>query len=497
MSRLAGRGLPCRRLFSRLTPLATACAAAAALALPAGASAAPHMAGVQSHVLWGNVSLDEMDRQLDEMKAGNVAITRVDVGWASIEQDGKGEINADYLHRLDHLVEGANARGIKLLLMFAETPCWASSAPASVKQGCDGAWWHRDVQNYAPKRASDFADAFAFVVKRYGDRVYSWEIWNEPNQDYFFHTDDPVGDYAAMVRAAYRAAKAADPRPIIVAGSLSDSDFEFTDALYRRGVKGYFDAWSVHPYSDDRSPLDAAVESPRYSFRSGVPAVREVMRRHGDEKPIWLTEFGWSTCNVRGPVHWQNCVDRSTQATYLTRAFLHMRTWSYVPVGIWFNLENTTGTPDDRVGNYGLLTQDGSQKPAFGAFRSVARELQAGGGERVDSPIGKPPASIPPPPTKPRRHRHARVRVARVGGYVSVRGRAPRRGLARLLVFRHDERAGTFARHATYRWWFPVNRTHRFSLRLRGRALRSGTWRIAVRQRGGAHSVTATAVLSG
>jgi polysaccharide biosynthesis protein PslG len=496
MSHLAGRGLPCRRLLSCLTPIALACAALFALAVPAPAAAAPHLAGVQSHVLWGNVSIDEMDRQLDDMKRGHVAITRVDVGWASIEQDGKGKINWDYVGRLDHLVDGANARGIKLLLMYAETPCWASSAPSSLKQGCDGAWWDRDVQNYAPKHVDDFADSFAWVVRRYRGRVYSWEVWNEPNQDYFFHTDDPVGDYASMVRESYGPAKEADPHAIIVAGSLSDADFEFTDALYDHGVKGHFDAWSVHPYSDDRSPLNTHVTSPRYSFSSGVPAVRAVMKRHGDAKPIWLTEFGWSTCDVRGPVSWQNCVDRDTQASYLKQAFRHMRTWSYVPVGIWFNLKNTTGDAGDRVGNYGLLTQDGSEKAAFGAFRSVARELEADGAPRhPGEAVGDPPATDPPSTDPPRRHRRAIVHVARRDGYIAVKGRGSRRGLARLLVYRSDESTGTFSERPTYRWWFAVNRRHRFSLRLRGRALASGTWRVVVAQRRGRHTVTAAAVL--
>jgi len=496
MSRLTGRGLPCRPL-SRLTSLAAACAAAAALALPASAGASAHMAGVQSHVLWANVSNDEMDRQLDRMKELGVGITRVDVGWASIEPDAKGQYDPWYLGRLDHLVQGANARGIKLLLLFAETPCWASTAPSSLKQSCQGAWWDRDVQNYAPRHASDYADALAYVVRRYGDQVYSWEIWNEPNQDYFFHTSDPVGDYAKMVRAAYPAAKAADPRPIIVAGSLSDSDFEFTDALYRHGVKGYFDAWSIHPYSDDRSPLDGDVESPRYSFVRGVPAVRDVMRRYGDDKPIWLTEFGWSTCDVRGPVHWQNCVDQSTQASYLKSAFRRMRAWSYVPVGIWFNLKNTSSAPDDRVGNYGLMSQDGTRKPAFGAFRQIAQELQGG------APPPPGPSSAPPPPVTPPRHhlRHGRrravVRVTRWHGLVVVKGRAPRRTVARLLVFRRNGRTGGFARRASYRWRFVVRRSGHFRLRLHGHALRRGAWRIVVRPTAGAHWVKAAAVLGG
>ena len=488
------------RLLSRVTSLAVALAACFSLALPAAASAAPQMAGVQSHVLWGNVSIDEMDRQLDEMKAAGVAITRVDVGWASLEEKGKGVINQDYLYRLDHLVDGAEARGIKLLLMFAETPCWAARAPESVKQGCQGAWWHRDVQNYAPRRASDFADAFAWAVRRYGDRVYSWEIWNEPNQEYFFHTDDPVGDYAAMVRAAYPAAKAADPRPIIVAGSLSDSDFEFEDGLYRHGIKGKFDAFSVHPYSEDRSPLDTDVESPRYSFKSGVPKARRVMESYGDRKPIWLTEFGWSTCNVRGDVAWRNCVDRSTQADYLTRSFRHMREWSYVPVGIWFNLENTTDDLGDRVGNYGLLSQDGLPKPAYGAFRSVARELAAAPPAKppvTRPPVTRPPATHPPVRTGKHRRRHGVLRVGRRDGYVSVKGHMPARGWARLLVYRRSARTGRFARVPTYRWWFELNRRGRFSLRLRGLALERGTWRIVARKGGGAEAVTAAAVLHG
>jgi polysaccharide biosynthesis protein PslG len=395
-----------RRSPSRLASLAAAFALAAALAVPAPAAAAPQMAGLQSHVLWANVDLAEMDRQLDELKAANAAITRVDVGWSSIEHDHKGDVNHWYLDRLDHLVEAANARGIKLLLTLFATPCWASTAPSSLKQDCRGDWWHRDVQYYAPRHASDYADALAFLVGRYGDRVYSWEIWNEPNQPYFFHSDDPVRDYAAMVRAAYPAAKAADPRPLIVAGSLSDSDFEFTDALYRRGVKGSFDAFSVHPYSADRSPLETRVSSPRYSFRLGVPAVHRVMRAHGDGRPLWLTEWGWSTCNVRGAARWQNCVDESTQATYLRLAFRQIKSWSYVPVATWFKLENTTSAADDRTGNYGLLTQDGRRKPAFDAFRGVALELRRGGGDR------------------PRTRRHAVAHVRRGGRYRSV-GRRP------------------------------------------------------------------------
>jgi hypothetical protein len=46
-------------------------------------------------------------------------------------------------------------------------------------------------------------------------------------------------------------------------------------------------------------------------------------------------------------------------------------------------------------------------------------------------------------------------------------------------------------------WWFEVDGRGRFSLKLHGLALGHGTWRVVVRKGGGAHMVTAAAVLRG
>ena len=375
----------------------------ALLALAAiGAAGAPaqaatgQTAAVQTHLLWDRYDAADRERQLDRAREAGAGMVRVDVGWASLEQDGKGRRNAWYLNKIDHVVNEAQERGIKVLFTFWETPCWASTAPETLKQGCSGAWWDREVQRYPAADARDYGDALAFLVRRYGNRVAAWELWNEPNHPHYFKAADPVASYAGLVKAAYPAAKAADPKATIIAGSLADADFEFTAALLDRGVGGNFDAWSVHPYSEDRSPLHPGIAGwTKKSFAAGVPKVRDTLVRRGQNKPIWLTEFGWSTCTVRGDsAAYHNCVDESTQADWLKQALNYMRNWDYVPMAAAFNIEDTSTDTGDRLDNYGLMHHDGTPKPAFAAFRAGAKLLSSG---EPAPPVVTPKPAAPAP----------------------------------------------------------------------------------------------------
>src|SRR4051794_20106774 len=334
----------------------------------------PPLAGVQTHLLWEGVSQAQVDRQLDLVKRSGAAMTRVDVGWASVQQSGPGELDRWYLDKLDAVVDGARDRGIKLLLTFMNTPCWASTAPAAVKQGCAGAWWSRGVTAYAPADPSRYADAISALAARYRGRVTGWEIWNEPNLPDFFRAPDPAAGYAALVEAAYPAVKAADPDALVVAGALSQSDHEYAEALYDHGIKGSFDAFSVHPYSDDVSPLDPRADvDRRYSFIRGVPAIHRVMLRHHDARPVWLTESGWSTAPLRTADHWRNGVAEADQARFLSQQMQQAAKWPWVRATIWYDLVDDSGDPGDLFGNYGLRRTDGTAKPAWSRFVKRAR----------------------------------------------------------------------------------------------------------------------------
>ncbi len=454
---------------------------ATAMALPG------QEAGIQAHLMWAQYDSDAaVDSQLDRAKEAGAHILRVDVGWASIEDSGKGQYNQWYLRRLDKVVDKAQARGIKLLLTFWETPCWASSAPETAKQGCTGRWWDREVQRYAPNDPRDYADALAYVANRYKGRVAGWEIWNEPNHPVYFKSGDPVRDYAALVKAGYPAAKAADPGAVILAGSLADADFAFTEKLLDQGIAGNFDAYSVHPYSGDRSPLDEGDDRwIQNSYLRGVPAVRETLLRRGQDVPLWLTEFGWSTCTVRDRQSYANCVDPDVQARHLTEAFTQMRSWPYVKAAFWFNLQDTSDDTGDRLENYGLLHTDGQPKPAFQAFAAAARDI---GGGPVDQPAqptdSGDSASGGDAEIATEAGDRVTLKAKRSRKRVKVLGSAPRGETVTIRVYRYIARKRRFSTRRSYAMKVSVNKRGRYSRNLGMSALRKGRWRITARLHG-------------
>lgn len=172
---------------------------------PAGTATAnaPPLRGAATHPLWASSSVADFDRELDLLVAAGANTVRIDIGWSTLELAGKNQRDQAYVQKADTFFAHARARGLKAIVTFFTTPCWASSAPPEVKQDCAGAWWDRGVGYYPPANVADFADAAAWVAQRWGDDMAALEIWNEPNYNHWFRSAAPATDYAAMLRAAY------------------------------------------------------------------------------------------------------------------------------------------------------------------------------------------------------------------------------------------------------------------------------------------------------
>jgi hypothetical protein len=291
----------------------------------------------------------ERSRRLDEIRRAGATWVRVDVQWEDLQPTEHGPFDRGFLHAMDGLVAAVAQRGLRAILILERPPCWAVRRGALC--GTRG--------NSPPANPRDYGNVLATLASRYAAQPVVWEMWNEPNLDYFFASPDNARDYTALIRVAYPMAKAAAPSVTFLAGALSLADDDFLESMYRHGAKGHFDAVSVHPYSSgviyDASP---------YGLRIGVPATRDTMVAHGDDKPIWLTEFGWSS--AAGGTE-------EAQARRLAQAYDMIKGWPYVPAAIWY--ETTDGHGSGSRG-FGLYRTNGAPKPAFEAFRAAS----AGGG---------------------------------------------------------------------------------------------------------------------
>jgi hypothetical protein len=315
--------------------------------------------GTMFHCAW----LDYTDAQraaiFDSLQAAGVQWVRMDIGWSSLQENARGQFSQWYVSLVDKCVGMANARGIRVLGMLFRTPGWANAG--------------QDVY-VPPTDVSDYAWIANWAAARYRGKVQAWEIWNEPDPAQSFWQGSVV-QYVRLLKAAYPAIKSGDPNALVVFGGPSSNDDGFIAAAYAAGAKGFFDVMATHPYQGMAdAPPEKADDGNRWWF-THLPAVRKVMVANGDgSKPVWFTEFGWSShANYPGIENWNRGVTEAQQADYLVRAIDFARkNYPYVTNMIWYT-ERDRSTGKVQYDNYGLLTSSLTPKPVYTALRNYIK----------------------------------------------------------------------------------------------------------------------------
>ncbi|HEY3960407.1 MAG TPA: glycosyl hydrolase [Solirubrobacteraceae bacterium] len=336
------------------------CWLASTASISGGAAGAPN-AHISSTAPLGGVNIvglsftslpAQADRAIAQARALHAKVVRTEVPWSVLEPLGAGQINARALTFTDRLVSDAAAAGIRVIMMAESSPCWASSAPTPLSRACTSGRSSK-ANAWPPTSPSLYAPFVAFLAQRYGSRLAAIEIWNEPDQtnEAYFAGPEKAQRYAAILRASYPAIKRVDPNLPVLAGSLVGTNGVFLRALYAAGIKGYYDGLSVHFYTLTLAALRA---------------IHEVQVANNDAKPLWLNEFGWSSCWPRQRAQQeQACVTPQTQATNITNLFRSLADTPYIAAEVVYSLQGTL-TED-----FGVLSESGARKPAFTALSRV------------------------------------------------------------------------------------------------------------------------------
>lgn len=297
----------------------------------------------------------EVERAASLISDLGVDVVRLDMGWSAVQpEDAEGYDWRDY----DYLMDLGERSGFDLFPVLGYSSTWSSSA---------GFFTPDSESVFFPPDTSEYAWFNYQAAKRYGDRVRAWQVWNEPNNEYFMLPEpDPVV-YTEMLREAYLAIKYADPDSVMVMGGLSNDTFHsvsptgFLEDVYAEGGGDYFDVASRHPYTTTTEGSSA--------LRNRLAEVRNVMSENGDaEKPLWVTEFG-ATATPGDALEYRQ------QAELLPASLDVMGGVEGVPVAFWYSFRDTGDDPMTREYHYGLLDRAFSPKPGYEAYRDyIARD---------------------------------------------------------------------------------------------------------------------------
>jgi hypothetical protein len=395
-----------------------ALAPATASAHPRPSKRAPSSSALLGGVNIGSIGYGavagEDEGLIADAHALHTKVVRVEIPWAVFEPQSPERVEPGPLAAADRLISEASAAGIRVIMGVDDTPCWASSAPSTILSRCDPSA-KSEANAWPPSDPTAYGAFVALLAGRYGTQLAAIEVWNEPdesNEAYLAGPEKPAR-YAAILRAAYPAIKGANPNVPVLAGALVGSNGRFLRELYAAGIKGYYDGLAVHYYNLTLG-----------SLRS----IHEAQLANGDTTPVWLDEFGWSSCWPAQQIEQeQGCVTEQVQALNITNTLRALARTPWVAAAVLYKLQSSP------LEEFGLFSTSGAHKPAFAA---LARALS--------SPFG----AISP----------VTLGLRQKGSRVVASGSGPVGDFMQLEVFK-----GKVLR---YRSLFTLNRFNRYSITL-------------------------------
>lgn len=250
----------------------------------------------------------------------------------------------------DTLVRSARNEGLQVLFTLGYTPRWASKYADSAEADV----WGRNP----PKSLASWEDFVRKAAARYGPDVVEWQVWEQPSLHHFRGSWKDLRDLSQATMKATRGT----PRRVVLpeSGSLNLSAL---DQSYRWGTDVYFDVLGLYPN----------FERPEDMLRPLSVLKTEIVGRKGPRKDLWISGMGWPTAALPGPVK-TAVVSEEEQARYLVRGTALALSQGVQRV-FWDSWRDVTTGPYQEQSRSGLLRQDGSARPALGAYRHLVRRL--------------------------------------------------------------------------------------------------------------------------
>jgi hypothetical protein len=206
------------------------------------------------------------------------------VAWGQVQQ-GK---NKYWWNGFDASIANANSQGAEVLYVLGSTPKWAAS---NKKQG-----FYPNKGAASVPKMSDWKNWVKAVVKRHGDSINAYQIWNEANlKDFWAGTPQQMAD---LTKAASKIIRKYDPGAKVVSASSTvrlDKAYEKFFPAYLKALKK--DKWPVDVISIHSYPKGTGTPANRSAY---LEKVNKQMKKSKvpASKQLWDTETNYG---IKGP----------------------------------------------------------------------------------------------------------------------------------------------------------------------------------------------------
>ena len=149
----------------------------------------------------------DLDRALGMTSEAGFGWVKFQVPWKDIEPQ-PGQINWT---SFDAAVARASGRGLRILFSVTAAPMWARPGGSDLHE------------NGPPTSPEPFARFLGAMADRYRGKVTAYDVWNEQNlsREWGGPGRQNAAEYVAMLQAAHRSIKAADPQALVITGALT------------------------------------------------------------------------------------------------------------------------------------------------------------------------------------------------------------------------------------------------------------------------------------
>ena len=345
---------------------------------PAPAPAGGFAYGFQVH-MW-DLSQQAKGFVVGDVKQAGFNWVKHQVEWQAIES-APGQYNWT---ELDVIVNTDVGAGLNIMFSVQHAPDFYRSAASGLM----------------PSDPSTFQRLMQAMAARYAGKVKVYELWNEQNlaREAGQGNVNPA-TYLPLLKAGYTGTKAGDASAQVLLGALSPTgatqpgvsmdDLAYLRELYALNggeVKRYFDMLAAH-LSGFSNPPDCTPATPQCSLSGGwnndpsffaftrLGQYRDVMLQAGDDKKVWLTEFGYASSPVAIPGYeYSTFVSEDTQARFLVQAFQIARATPYIGGVMVWNLNYQAVVPQtDEKWAFSVLRSEWSARPAFTALAAMPK----------------------------------------------------------------------------------------------------------------------------